>query len=775
MSWKSFHQASACWRLGRVSILLALFAALYLAGCGGSGGDGDGGTGGSADSVRVSGLLLNEIGKPVSGVSVSSPQSGASVLSGVDGRFTLDLPRVDPRLRVARSDSTEYLLRVPLSSGTGPEFDLEAPLFLPDEQTALAGTVAAGAQPVEVIFEDPSLPGLRLVLPATTVVTYPTAVPQTLGLQPMAAERLPVPLPAGQALPIAVSVEPAGVTFSIAARLSLPNAEGLAPGEVVDVWRLDPATADWVDFGDLTVSVDGASLEGAQLARGGIYAVTSRIDLPTTTLEGRVRGVSQQSVDGYSVVGPGAQRVLTDAAGFFRLQDVPVYPDEHVRLRICAPVRFRHEFLTTPAEPVVVDGVTDFGDIAVSALLRTPSPPSLTFSPAPGAEDVPETARIVVTFGRRMVVDTTGVQLVRGLSREQRGVDGSLSMRVVGEQTVLEFVPERALRNGTFYTVFVPKTSRDVDGNVVRDDDTSARFTVRAEAEVQDEDAVVVRSSSPTTGVRGDMVEIRGENLDVNRVRFGDSPAIPVQQGPRGETVVVQVPAEISGEQRVRVGEVGDLPFRPLPILGPIETPEAQAPGEPFRIEGRGLHLGMAAEPDWAGVRGGSFERVGTPGECQEGVDCWRITAPEGVRAGTLRARVDGRDTEGAFVLRQRVLDEEGPRVTSSTVGETGEISAASVPITLELSESIEPGARVTAEAGAGDLGPLAQSLKYGDDGVLRLLVEAPVGGWPTGEDVTLRLPTSVRDLAGNGLDQDPETPEAEPYESVFRVAAPAP
>ena len=126
-----------------------------------------------------------------------------------------------------------------------------------------------------------------------------------------------------------------------------------------------------------------------------------------------------------------------------------------------------------------VPAVTDVGLLSVRGELKAGFPPAVTFSPGAGASGVEEFPRIRVRFDREMDLATLDLQVVRGISRRQAGIAGSTLVRFLEGATEIETIPASPLRNGEFYTVFIPKDSRDVEGNAIRDVDSSSRFTVR--------------------------------------------------------------------------------------------------------------------------------------------------------------------------------------------------------------------------------------------------------------------------------------------------------
>ena len=74
------------------------------------------------------------------------------------------------------------------------------------------------------------------------------------------SDRVPMTPNFGQQPRLIVTIQPAGARFDPPARLTLPNVEGLAPGEVTDLYSFDHDLGHFVSIGPGTVSEDGSLL-----------------------------------------------------------------------------------------------------------------------------------------------------------------------------------------------------------------------------------------------------------------------------------------------------------------------------------------------------------------------------------------------------------------------------------------------------------------------------------------------------------------------------------
>ncbi|MCB9872746.1 MAG: Ig-like domain-containing protein [Planctomycetaceae bacterium] len=79
---------------------------------------------------------------------------------------------------------------------------------------------------------------------------------------PLAADRIPGPLPPGFNPLMVWSVEAGGAQyFDVPAKITYPNVDGLAPGEQRFIYSFDHDAGEWTPTGTMTVSEDGSVLE----------------------------------------------------------------------------------------------------------------------------------------------------------------------------------------------------------------------------------------------------------------------------------------------------------------------------------------------------------------------------------------------------------------------------------------------------------------------------------------------------------------------------------
>jgi glucodextranase-like protein/carboxypeptidase family protein/Big-like domain-containing protein len=234
---------------------------------------------GDPAATSVSGVVLDNAGQPVSGVTLRlfnnqqtdtlltarSDARGLFRISGapvgtlkllVDGS-TADRPGPWPGLEytlttIPGQDNTVnmpiYLLPLDLQHGLSVDETHGGRLILAD----LPG-FALDIAPGSVIFPD----GTRSGLVSVTVV-HNDKVPMVpnFGQQPL----------------LIVTIQPAGARFDPPARFTLPNVEGLKAGEVTEMYSFDHDLGTFVSIGPATVSDDGsviASNPGVGIVKAG--------------------------------------------------------------------------------------------------------------------------------------------------------------------------------------------------------------------------------------------------------------------------------------------------------------------------------------------------------------------------------------------------------------------------------------------------------------------------------------------------------------------------
>jgi len=220
---------------------------------------------GDPAATSVSGVVLDNSDQPVPGATVSLEGSELSVRTDASGFFRLiGAPVGTLHLRVDGSTveregvwpSLEFLI----TTVAGRDNGMGRPLFLPRLQTENALTVDETTGGV-LAMED--LPGFALhVAPGT--VTFPRGQRAgVLTVTPVHSDKVPMPPNFGQQPRFVITIQPGGARFDPPAPVSYPNVDGLAPGQVTELYSFDHDLARFVGIGPGIVTGDGTRIDSA--------------------------------------------------------------------------------------------------------------------------------------------------------------------------------------------------------------------------------------------------------------------------------------------------------------------------------------------------------------------------------------------------------------------------------------------------------------------------------------------------------------------------------
>ena len=229
---------------------------------------------GDPAATSISGVALDNTNIPIAGITLQvdgtalttqSDQQGQFLLTGVPvGRVkliadgaTAARPGTWPKLEyelvtVSGHNNTlgmpVYLLPLDLPHGLQVDATHGGTLTLPDVP-GFALTIAPGS----VTFPDGGMSGL-----VSVTLVHADKVPMTPNF--------------GQQPRFIISIQPAGAHFNPPAPMTLPNVDGLSPGEVTEMYSFDHDLGSFVAIGTGTVSKDGSVIKsdpGVGIVKGG--------------------------------------------------------------------------------------------------------------------------------------------------------------------------------------------------------------------------------------------------------------------------------------------------------------------------------------------------------------------------------------------------------------------------------------------------------------------------------------------------------------------------
>jgi hypothetical protein len=215
---------------------------------------------GPAANTIVSGLVLDDTDTPIPNATASIQGTNLSALTNAQGQFTIaNAPVGDIVLYINGATSTSPYtfptLSFQMATIPGVNNTLGHPVYLPALDTSNS-QVVGGDQPVQLTMT--GVPGLVYTV-APNSVTFPDGSHVgTLTLSQVHGDRVPMAPPNGTAPRLVGTLQPAGVLFNPPIQMQLPNTDGLAPGQVEEIFSFHHDLEQFVVEGTARVSQDGS-------------------------------------------------------------------------------------------------------------------------------------------------------------------------------------------------------------------------------------------------------------------------------------------------------------------------------------------------------------------------------------------------------------------------------------------------------------------------------------------------------------------------------------
>jgi len=274
-------------------------------------GDGDGAAGGTAtfdfDTLGITplatvGVVGRVFGVPV-GVSSATPvplegvtisvdgaEQTLRTTSGADGRFTLTpapagkfFVLIDGRTATGSGASGYYAFVGKAWEGVAGHLDTPATpatattaagdIYLPFIAAGTLQTVSA-TQPTEITFApevlaaNPALAGVEITVPANSLFADSGARGGSVGIAPVAPDKLPEPLPEGLGFPLVITIQTDGaMNFDRPVPVRFPNLPDPSTGQPLParsksvLWSFNHDLGHWEMAGAMTVTADGRFVE----------------------------------------------------------------------------------------------------------------------------------------------------------------------------------------------------------------------------------------------------------------------------------------------------------------------------------------------------------------------------------------------------------------------------------------------------------------------------------------------------------------------------------
>ncbi|QGZ42387.1 hypothetical protein IP92_04122 [Pseudoduganella flava] len=241
---------------------------------------------GPAEQTRISGVVLDNSNQPIPGVTMrllqitqgnrsNIPQEmAAAVRTDAQGQFTMQpVPVGVFKLMAdggtAARDGVWPTLDFDMITVPGQNNTLGMPIFLPalnPNNRVCVNETTGGTLTL------PEVPGFALTI-APGSATFPGGSRSgCVSVTPVNMDKVPMAPGFGQQPRFVVTIQPVGTHFSPAARMTIPNVDGLAPRAVTEMYSYDHDLASFVAIGSATVSADGSTITsdpGAGVIKAG--------------------------------------------------------------------------------------------------------------------------------------------------------------------------------------------------------------------------------------------------------------------------------------------------------------------------------------------------------------------------------------------------------------------------------------------------------------------------------------------------------------------------
>ena len=219
--------------------------------------------------TRVIGVVLDNAGAPIPGVTMRlfrthqntglPEEVGTPVQTGDNGQFAIEQAPVGAFKLMADGstapDGPWPTLEFDVVTIAGQTVDVGLPIYLPriDENNKLCVTASTGGTLLL-----PEVPGFSLTVEPGSATFPGGSKTGCITVTPVNGDKVPMSPGFGQQPRFVVTIQPVGTHFSPAAKITLPNVDGLAPRAVTEMYSYDHDLASFVSIGTGTVSDDGA-------------------------------------------------------------------------------------------------------------------------------------------------------------------------------------------------------------------------------------------------------------------------------------------------------------------------------------------------------------------------------------------------------------------------------------------------------------------------------------------------------------------------------------
>ncbi len=216
---------------------------------------------GDPGDTKISGLVLDNSNIPIPGVTVRVKDTTRQGVTDDEGQFLIDSVPVRP-LHLIVDGSTVIssdiypVLTFEIDTVAGQNNTLGKPIYLLPLNRANAQQLD-GDMDEDVVYRLENVPGFSLSVKANSV-TFPNGKKDgAISVTQVHADKMPMEPPNGLQPRFIITIQPPGAVFDPPAPITIPNVDGLAPGDITEMYSFDHDLGQFVSIGTGTVSEDG--------------------------------------------------------------------------------------------------------------------------------------------------------------------------------------------------------------------------------------------------------------------------------------------------------------------------------------------------------------------------------------------------------------------------------------------------------------------------------------------------------------------------------------
>lgn len=228
---------------------------------------------GDPGDTSISGIVLDNSNIPIPGVTMRVEGTTREVVTDDEGQFLIENVPVGPLHLIADGSTVTVgefpVLSFEIDTVAGQNNTLGMPIYLLPLNTENTRWVGGGE---DVVYELENIPGFSLTVKANSVTFPDGSIDGFISVTQVHADKVPMEPPNGLQPRFIITIQPPGAVFDPPAPITIPNVDGLPPGEITEMYSFDHDLGQFVSIGTGTVSENGmviASDPGVGIIKAG--------------------------------------------------------------------------------------------------------------------------------------------------------------------------------------------------------------------------------------------------------------------------------------------------------------------------------------------------------------------------------------------------------------------------------------------------------------------------------------------------------------------------